>query len=252
MPTSRQRGGLEGDGWAWFVPRADFREASGKLREDPTPLDPPTRTVHALEKNLDQPAADADLIAASLDGRDEAFASLVGRYEDRVFRLVSRYTRDRSEAEDLAQDVFVKVFHKLHTFQQDSAFFTWVYRIAVNTANDHATRKSRRHMRLVDDDSALDGLRGRSGGHEDIDATTPLMEAEVHEATRNIVDSLPEKYRTILVLREWEDLSYTDMAEVLQCSIGTVESRLFRARKRFREALERRHPELVPQPGGKR
>lgn len=186
---------------------------------------------------------DSALIAGILEGSDEAYRILVERYQDRVFRLLSRFTRDRMEAEDLAQEVFVKVFRKLHTFQQDSSFYTWLYRIATNTATDHLARRKRRRLHLVEDVTVLDGDETSERGG----AAEPLLEQEMREVTREVLMGLPEKYRTILVLREYEDLSYTAIAEVLGCSIGTVESRLFRARKRFKEALERKHPDLVPQ-----
>lgn len=192
-------------------------------------------------------ADDAILIASVLEGDEDAFRTLVLRYEERVFRVLARFTRDRMETEDLAQEVFLKVFRKLDTFQQDSAFYTWVYRIAVNTAADNLSRRKRRRLHLVSDDSMLDhGPSGETGAS----AEAPLLEEEMRQVTRQVLDGLPEKYRTILILREYEDLAYTAIAEVLGCSIGTVESRLFRARKRFKEALERTHPDLVPQVRG--
>ncbi|MBK8100077.1 MAG: sigma-70 family RNA polymerase sigma factor [Planctomycetes bacterium] len=190
-------------------------------------------------------AADSDLIAGVLQGSEQAFATLMARYQDRVFRLLSRYCRDPEECQDLAQDVFVKVFRKLHTFQQDSAFFTWLFRIAVNTATDYLSRASRRRLRLVEDDAELDGQTGDRRG-DNSSTEQPVLDAELAEVTRLVLARLPEKYRTILVLREYEDLSYTEMAQVLDCNLGTVESRLFRARQRFKEALERLYPDLVP------
>jgi RNA polymerase sigma-70 factor (ECF subfamily) len=198
--------------------------------------------VFALQRQTELP--DQDLIRTALEGSETAFASLVDRYKDRVFRLLGRYCRDAVECEDLAQDVFLKVFRKLHTFQHESAFFTWVYRIAVNAATDHLSRASHRRLRLVDEPSVLDtGEHADAEGH---DPATPLVSAELATVTRAIVDSLPEKFRTILILREFEDLSYTEIANVLQIQLGTVESRLFRARQRFKDALERAHPDLVP------
>lgn len=209
--------------------------------------------MFALKRSPDSPDAagsDQELIAAVLAGSEAAFAGLVDRYQDRVYRLVSRYTRDPGECEDLAQEVFLRVFRKLHTFQQNSAFYTWVYRIAVNAATDHLSRASHRRLRLVEDERQLDQGDDEEGG-----PTAPLLARELAEVTRRIVDELPEKYRTILILREYEDLSYTDIAAVLQIQLGTVESRLFRARQRFKEQLLRRHPELVPggeaQPAGR-
>ncbi|MFN9845098.1 MAG: sigma-70 family RNA polymerase sigma factor [Planctomycetota bacterium] len=188
-----------------------------------------------------QERTDPELIEAVLAGSEEAFAALVERYQDRVVRLLSRYCRDAIECEDLAQEVFLKVFRKLHTFQGESQFFTWLYRIAVNAATDHISRASTRRLKLVEDDSALDERNER-----DDSPLAPLLSAELAVAVRAIVDALPEKFRTVLVLREYEDLSYTEIAEVLGVQMGTVESRLFRARQRVKEALERLQPELLP------
>lgn len=207
------------------------------------PAIPSNAPVFALQTRTEIP--DVELIEAVLAGRESAFAALVDRYKDRVFRLLGRYCRDPVECEDLAQDVFLKVFRKLHTFQHESAFFTWLYRIAVNAATDHLSRASHRRLRLVGDDAVLD-----AGSDRDDNPAAPLMQAELAAVTRSIVASLPEKFRTILVLREFEDLSYTEIAQVLQIQLGTVESRLFRARQRFREALERLHPDLLPTGGG--
>jgi len=199
--------------------------------------------VHAL-KTIET-ADDTRLIGDALEGCEDAFRILVLRYEDRVFRVLSRFTRDRMETEDLAQEVFVKVFRKLHTFQQDSTFYTWVYRIAVNTATDYLSRRKRRRLHLVADNDSLEPTPDGEAG-----AAVPLLDKEMREVTRRVLEGLPDKYRTILILREYEDLAYTAIAQVLGCSIGTVESRLFRARKRFKEALERTHPDFVPQMRG--
>lgn len=196
--------------------------------------------MFALKRPLE--SSDQELIAAVLDGSEAAFATLVDRYKDRVFRLLGRYCRDPVECEDLAQEVFLKVFRKLHTFQQESAFFTWLYRITVNAATDHLSRSSYRRLRLVEDDFVLDPGSDAAASSP----AAPLLTAELAKVTREIVESLPEKFRTILILREFEDLSYNEIAAVLQIQLGTVESRLFRARQRFKEQLERTHPELVP------
>ena len=219
------------------------KPAESRICWEESRLSPLQGDVHAL-KHITE-AADADLIAGALQGSEQAFATLMVRYQDRVFRLLSRYCRDPEECQDLAQDVFLKVFRKLHTFQQDSAFFTWLYRIAVNTATDHLSRASRRRLRLVEDETELDGQTGERQG-DGSSTEQPVLDAELAEVTRRVLARLPEKYRTILVLREYEDLSYTEMAQVLDCNLGTVESRLFRARQRFKEALERLYPDLVP------
>ena len=203
--------------------------------------------MFALKKVEPREVGDEDLIAAVLEGSEEAFRQLVERYEERVTRLLMRFVRDRFAVEDLLQEVFVKVFRKLHTFNQDSALYTWIYRISVNAATDYLDRQGRRRLRLVEDVTLVE-QDDREPGHAG--AAEPLIQEEMRQVTREVLATLPEKYRTILVLREFQDLSYTEMAEVLACSIGTVESRLFRARKRFKEALERSYPDLVPQPRG--
>ena len=188
--------------------------------------------------------SDRDLIDAVLDGSEAAFGELVDRYKDRVFRLLGRYCRDSIECEDLAQEVFLKVFRKLHTFNHESQFFTWLYRITANAATDHLSRASSRRLRLVEDTGVFER------GDEDHESpTAPLEQQELAQVTREIVASLPEKFRTILVLREFEALSYTDIAAALDIQLGTVESRLFRARQRFKDALVRNHPELLPVAG---
>lgn len=190
-----------------------------------------------------QQADESALIAAAVGGDHGAFRALVEAYADRLHRLIGRFTRDPGEIEDLAQEVFVKVYRKLGTFQRESAFYTWLYRIAVNTATDFLSRSRRRRLRLVDTDAELEAAGAGTRGDVTVD---PLLDEELRRVTREVLETLPEKYRNILILREYEDLSYTDMAAVLQCSMGTVESRLFRARQRFKEALSRLHPELVP------
>ena len=203
--------------------------------------------MHALKTVEPKEVPDADLIASVLDGSDDAFRRLIERYEERMTRLLMRFVRDRFAVEDLLQEVFVKIFRKLHTFNQDSALYTWIYRISVNAATDYLDRQGRRRLRLVEDVTVVE-RDDREAGHGG--AAEPLLEEEMRRVIREVLETLPDKYRTILILREYEDLSYTEMSDVLACSIGTVESRLFRARKRFKEALERNHPDLVPQPRG--
>jgi RNA polymerase sigma-70 factor (ECF subfamily) len=201
--------------------------------------------VHALKLDWND---DATAIAGALAGDQDAFQALVQRYQDRIFRMLARWASDRMETEDLAQEVFVKVFRKLHTFQHGSSFYTWLYRIAVNTASDWHARRRTRRLHLVEDvaEVAAAGRRELQGSS----AAEPLLAEELARVTREVLATLPEKYKTVLILREYEDMSYNEMAEVIGCSIGTVESRLFRARQRFKQALERRYPDLVPQTRG--
>ena len=183
---------------------------------------------------------------------EQAFRMLLIRYQERVQKLVYRYTRDAIEAEDVCQEVFVKVYRKLDSFQGESAFFTWLYRIAVNTATDWMAKRKRRPVHLSDDVSVLMGPGDQSQETKHFRGPKPaerpdaaLLQEERAQVTRGILERLPENYRRVLILREYEELSYNEMSEVLQCSLGTVESRLFRARARFRTILEDEHPELL-------
>lgn len=197
---------------------------------------------------LMEPAAreDSRLVEETLGGNPLAFQLLVERYQDRVFALARRYTRSAVEIEDIAQDTFLKCYRRLDSFQRQSSFSTWLYRIAVNTALDFLKRLGRSPVRSVEDpEVSTEPIRG----HGSVGATIAAPEVgmardEIARITQEVMEELPEIFRTVLVLRELEGLSYQEMAEVLGISIGTVESRLFRARARFKDAMLRLHPEF--------
>jgi len=196
-----------------------------------------------------QPAAreDAQLVEEALGGNPLSFQLLIERYQERVFALARRYTKSAVEIEDIAQDTFLKAFRRLASFQRQSTFSTWLYRIAVNTALDFLKRVGRSPVRAVEDpELTAEPQRALAGSGIAISAPdATLRREEVARVTQEVLDELPEIFRTVLVLRELEELSYQEMAEVLGISIGTVESRLFRARARFKEAMLRLHPEFA-------
>ncbi|MEM6671658.1 MAG: sigma-70 family RNA polymerase sigma factor [Planctomycetota bacterium] len=192
---------------------------------------------------------DATLVQATLDGDSRSFEVLVERYQRRLFGLVRHYTRNAVEVEDIVQDTFLKAYSRLETFQSSSAFYTWLYRIAVNTILDFMKRQGRSPVQAVEDPELVG--RTETGAS---DATTErlsvrpdarLEREEIAAITRDVMDQLPEIFRTVLVMRELEQMSYQDIADVLQISIGTVESRLFRARARFKQKLLQEHPEFA-------
>ena len=192
-----------------------------------------------------QPAAHEDrlLVAETLEGNQLSFQLLIERYQDRLFGLVRHYTKSAVEVEDIVQDTFIKAYRKLESFQHQSSFSTWIYRIAVNTALDFLKRSGRNPVQTVEDPEVV-GEGPQSRARAQLAAPDAALEREeIAEITKNVLAELPEIFRTVLVLREFEDLSYQEMAEVLSVSIGTVESRLFRARARFKEALLRLYPE---------
>lgn len=198
-------------------------------------------TMHEVAREDDQ------LVAEALGGNALSFQLLVERYQDRIFALARHYTKSAVEVEDIAQDTFLKVYRRLDTFQRQSSFSTWLYRIAVNTALDFLKRSGRSPVQAVEDPELTAApIRAQAGSGVTIASPdVNLRREELAHITQRVLGELPEIFRTVLVLREFEDLSYQEMAEVLGISIGTVESRLFRARARFKEALVRLHPEFA-------
>lgn len=198
-------------------------------------------------------AADAEdqaLVAATLAGDGGSFQRLVERHADRLFAIVRGYTRDPGEVEDICQEAFLKAFTKLETYQAAASFSTWLTRIAVNTALDLLKRRGRNPVSAVEDPEAV----GSPGAAGDRLGAVPAPEAKLEGAeiaaiTEALLDDLPEIFRTVLVLREIEELSYVDIAETLGISIGTVESRLYRARARFKQGLIERFPEFAKEVG---
>ena len=196
-----------------------------------------------------EPAAadDTTLVQETLEGNQLSFQLLVERYQDRIFGLVRHYTRNAVELEDIVQDTFIKAFHRLETFQHQSSFSTWLYRIAVNTSLDFLKRRGRNPVQAVEDPEITAGEahgRGAPGSPRVPAPDAGLHREDVARVTHEALDELPEIFRTVLVLREFEEMAYQDIADLLGISIGTVESRLFRARARFKEALLRLHPEF--------
>lgn len=190
---------------------------------------------------------DVQLVEEALGGNQLSFQLLVERYQERIFALARHYTRSAVEVEDIVQDTFLKAYRRLETFQRQSSFSTWLYRIAVNTALDFLKRMGRSPVQAVEDpELSASPVRGQAGSGVAIAAPDArLRREEIARITAEVLDELPEIFRTVLVLREFEDMSYQQMAEVLGVSIGTVESRLFRARARFKDAMIRLHPEFA-------
>jgi RNA polymerase sigma-70 factor (ECF subfamily) len=190
---------------------------------------------------------DVQLVEEALGGNALSFQLLVERYQDRIFALARHYTKSSVEVEDIVQDTFLKTYRRLGTFQRQSSFSTWLYRIAVNTALDFLKRTGRSPVTAVEDPELTAApVRARAGSGVAVAAPdASLRREEVARVTQEVLDELPEIFRTVLVLREFEGLAYQEMAEILGISIGTVESRLFRARARFKDAMIRLHPEFA-------
>jgi RNA polymerase sigma-70 factor (ECF subfamily) len=193
------------------------------------------------------PQEDLSLVRETLAGHQLSFQLLVERYAGRMFALVRHYTQSPVEAEDIVQDTFLKAYSRLEGFQQQSSFYTWLCRIAINTALDTLKRAGRSPVQAVEDPELALGGAHEAGGSRLGSVPAPdagLEREEVARVTQEVLDELPEIFRTVLVLREFEELSYQEIADTLGISIGTVESRLFRARARFRDKLLALHPEF--------
>ena len=184
---------------------------------------------------------DAQLVEQVLAGDPAAFEELVERYQTRLFGLARHYTKNPVEVEDLVQDTLLKAYSRLSSFQRQSSFYTWLYRIGTNTILDWLKRQGRNPVQSVEDPEM-------SPGRDSVSVVRPegqLEQEEIAAITKQVMGELPEIFRTVLVLREFEDLAYQEIADVLGISIGTVESRLFRARARFKQKLLQLHPEYA-------
>jgi RNA polymerase sigma-70 factor (ECF subfamily) len=173
---------------------------------------------------------DRDLIRRIRDGDAEALRAIVERYQDRIFSLVYGIVRDRHEVEDVAQEVFLKVFTRIQAFDERSKFYTWLYRVAANAAKDHVKKRSRRPAVALEEDDVIPSTGDGPVSH--------AAAAETRRLVREAIAALPLRYREVLTLRELDGLSYNEIAGVLKISIGTVESRLHRARAKLQRRLE--------------
>ncbi|MGW8183506.1 MAG: RNA polymerase sigma factor RpoE [Burkholderiales bacterium] len=175
---------------------------------------------------------DQKLVERAQRGDKQAFDLLVSKYQRKLARLLSRFIRDAAEVEDVTQEAFIKAYRALPTFRGDSAFYTWLYRIGINTAKNYLVAMGRRAPTSTDVDT--EEAEGFEGGEQLRDLNTPeneLMSRQVAENVNQTLAELPEELRTAITLREIEGLSYEDIANIMNCPIGTVRSRIFRARE---------------------
>jgi len=163
--------------------------------------------------------ADQELVLKAQRGDSRAFDLLVLKYQSRVASLVARFVNDAAEVEDVTQEAFIKAYRALPKFRGESAFYTWLYRIASNTAKNYLVSKGRRPSADAD------------VGRDSEPPENSYLGRELAQAVTEVLESLPEELRMALTLREFEGLSYEEIAEVMECPVGTVRSRIFRARE---------------------
>lgn len=182
--------------------------------------------------------ADQILVERVQKGDKKAFDLLVLKYQQKVANLISRYIRDPSEVLDVTQEAFIKAYRALPKFRGDSAFYTWLYRVAINTAKNHLAAQGRRPPQ---DDIEAETAEQMDMGARLKEQDTPerlAMQDEIARTIKQAVEDLPDELRTAITLRELEGLSYEEIAQAMDCPIGTVRSRIFRAREAIDKKLK--------------
>ena len=181
---------------------------------------------------------DRQLVARAQRGDKQAFELLVEKYQRKLARLLSRFIRDPAEVEDVTQEAFIKAYRALPAFRGDSAFYTWLYRIGINTAKNYLMAMGRRAPTSTEVEA--EEAEGFEEGEQLRDINTPeslLLSNEIAETVNATIEKLPEELRKAIQMREIEGMSYEDIAQAMDCPIGTVRSRIFRARDAIAERL---------------
>jgi RNA polymerase sigma-70 factor (ECF subfamily) len=184
---------------------------------------------------MSQEVTDVELVRRVQAGDTRAFDLLVLKYQHKILHLIGRYVHDPSSAQDVAQEAFIKAYRGLRNFRGDSAFYTWLYRIAINTAKNFLVTESRRTPDYEINAEDAEHLNGESGLKEYATPERELLSEEIKRQIFKAMEDLPEDLKSAIVLRDLEGMSYEEIAQVMECPIGTVRSRIFRAR----EAIDR-------------
>ena len=191
--------------------------------------------MSSYSKNHEQ--QDQELVARVKRGDKSAFDLLVIKYQHKIVQLVNRYVKDPTEAQDLAQEAFIKAFKAIDGFRGDSAFYTWLYRIAINTAKNELVAKSRKCSDCSTDIDEVELLETTPAFQDLETPESELLNQEILAAIKKTIDNLPEEMRIAIMLCEFDGLSYEEIAKVMDCPIGTVRSRIFRAREAIDHVL---------------
>lgn len=219
-----------------------------------TAPEPQNRSSSAVEESLTptptERSLDAELIRRAQAGDQSAFELLVIKYQRKILRLLTRFLRDPAEIEDVAQETFIKAYRALNQFRGEAAFYTWLYRIAINAAKNHLASQNRRPTTSLDaavneEGETFDRIEHLSNYDTPESA---LATQQIAQAVQSVIQTLPEELATAITLREIDGLSYEDIAQAMECPVGTVRSRIFRAREAIAEVLR----PLLDQRKGKR
>ena len=182
-------------------------------------------------------AADLALVKRVQQGDRSAFDLLVVKYQHRILKLIMRYVKDPNEAVDVAQEAFLKAYRAASSFRGDSAFYTWLYRIAINTAKNHLVSASRRAAQFEFDTQDIDQSEVMSKLQELDTPEAIAMSDQLRATVQRTINQLPEDLRTAILLREVEGMSYEEIAQTMECPVGTVRSRIFRAREAIDKSI---------------
>ncbi len=180
---------------------------------------------------MGEQSVDRELVVRVQQGDKRAFDVLVLKYQHKIVKLISRYIRDHAECQDVAQEAFIKAYRALAGFRGDSAFYTWLYRIAINTAKNYLVAQGRRPGDDNIDAQDAEQFEGESSLKEYATPERMALKDEIERTVFQAIDDLPEDLRMAITLRELEGLSYEEIAQAMGCPIGTVRSRIFRARE---------------------
>ncbi len=194
------------------------------------------RTLISPEKKRGNGSSDAALVQRVKQGDRSAFDLLVVKYQHKILNLIMRYVKDPSEAMDVAQEAFLKAYRAVPAFRGDSAFYTWLYRIAINTAKNHLVAAKRRPVNLEFEVSESENFEPFAMLRDNDTPERLALTDEIGEAINKAVEDLPDELRTAILLREIEGMTYEEIAATMECPVGTVRSRIFRAR----EAIDKR------------
>ena len=195
-------------------------------------------SMNSTERDkMSEKTLDAELVTQAQQGKMQAFELLVNRYQQRVANVISKFVKDRHEIQDVAQEVFIKVFRALPNFRGDSSFYTWVYRIAVNTSKNHLVSRSRRIQNTQVEFEEAESFNTNED-HRNLDTPDAVYaRGELEQTMSKAISMLPDDLKAAIIMREVDGLSYDEIAEKMDCPIGTVRSRIFRARDAIDQAL---------------
>ena len=187
---------------------------------------------------MGEDGVDRTLVERVQRGDKRAFDLLVLKYQHKLVKLVSRYVRDPSEVMDVVQEAFIKAYRALPSFRGESAFYTWIYRIAINTAKNYLVAQGRRPPDGDIDSGDVDQIEGETELKDNATPERLLLRDEIEETVMDAIAQLPDDLRVAITLRELEGLSYEEIAEAMDCPVGTVRSRIFRAREAINKRLQ--------------